>query len=296
MQRRNVDVGDVHRHLSDAILVDIPSYGLGTLQRTGLHDWSAIGVQQFLSDDRVALTHRASLLSHVKRNGVGAACRSCVQIEVHRNEEVACSNHSATRSCHLLVVRATAEVGCLSVVVNALGNALIFTLATHGKVSAFGGECRSLVAIAGNIEFVGNALGELARNLGTLLKRNSAHGYNGQHIGSAYTRMSAVLLAHINKLCGLAHSSEGSLHHISWLAHEGYDSTVGCLAGVDIKQLHTLNALYRVCYLTDYAHVATFAEIRHTLYNLLHFCHSVRYYVSSIKKSNSRSINDTLQI
>ena len=296
MQRRNVDVGDVHRHLSDAILVNIPSYCLGTLQRARLHDWRAVGIEQFLADDRVALTHGASLLSHVKRDGVGAACRSCVQIEVHRNEEVACSNHCTTRPCHLFVVRATAEVGCLSVVVDTLGNALIFALATHGKVSAFGGECRSLIAIARNIEFVSNALGELARNLGTLLKRNSAHGYNGQHIGSAYTRMSAVLLAHINKLCGLAHSPEGCLHHICRLAHEGYDSTVGSLAWVDIKQFHTLDALYCVRYLTDYAHVAAFAEIRHTLYNLLHFCHSVRYYVSSIKKSNSRSINDTLQI
>ena len=65
-----------------------------------------------------------------------------------------------------------------------------------------------------------------------------------------------MMLAHINELCGLAHRSESSLHHIVGFAHEGHYCTVGCLAGIDIEQFHTFHALYCIRYLTDYVHVA----------------------------------------
>ena len=281
MQRRYIDISDVHRHLSDAVFVDIPSDSLRTLQRAGLHDRRAVGVAELLAGDGVAFAHGATLLAHVERDGVGAACRRSVEIEVDGDEEVACSYDGAASASHLLVERTSAEVGRLSVVVDTLGDALVFALAAHGEVSAFGCERRSLVAIARNVEFVGDALGELARNLCALLKRDAAHRNNRQYVGSADTRMRTVMLTHIYKLSGFAHCSESSLHDVVGFANEGYDCAVGCFARVYVEQLNALNALHCVSDLTNNVQVAAFAEVRHTLYNLLCFCHSVRYYVSS---------------
>ena len=281
MQRRYIDIGDVHRHLSDAVLVDEPSDSLRTLQRAGLHDRRTVGVAELLAGDWIALAHRAALLAHVERNGVGAACRRCVEVEVDGDEEVACSYYGAARASHLLVEWASAEVWCLSIVVDALGDTLVFALTAHGKVLALRLERRSLVAIARNIEFVGDALGELARNLSALLKRDAAHGNDWQYVGGTDTRMCTVMLTHIYKLSGFAHCSEGSLHHVVGFANEGYDCAVGCFARVYVEQLYTLNAFYCVSNLTNNVHVAALAEVRHTLYNLLCLCHSVRYYVSS---------------
>ncbi len=50
------------------------------------------------------------------------------------------------------------------------------------SVAAFRRECRSLVTVAWYVEFVGNTLGEPARNLGALFKGYSADRHNGQHI------------------------------------------------------------------------------------------------------------------
>lgn len=90
-----------------------------------------------------------------------------------------------------------------------------------------------------------------------------------------------MMLTHVYKLSGFSHCSECSFHHVIRFANEGYDRAVGCFARIDVKQFHTLHALHCIRNLTDDVHIAAFAEIRHTLYYLLCFCHSVRYKVSS---------------
>ena len=281
MQRCYIDVGDVHRHLCYAILVDVPANGLGTLQCAGLHYRGAVGIEQFFACYRIALAHRAALLSNVKGNGVGASCGCAVEVEVHGNEEVSCSNNGASRSCHLLVEWSASKVGCLGIVVYALGNALIFALAANGKVLALRLKGCSLVAVARNVKLVGNALGKVARNLGTLLKRYAADRNNRQNVCGAYTWMGTMMLTHIYKLCSLCHSLKSSLHNVVGFAYKRNHRAVGGFSRVDVKQFYTLNALYFIRYLADNVQIAALAEVRHTLYYLLSFCHSVRYNVSS---------------
>ena len=51
VQRDGVDVGDVHRHLRDAVFVNIPADGLATLQGAGNPDLLALLVlQQFAGE------------------------------------------------------------------------------------------------------------------------------------------------------------------------------------------------------------------------------------------------------
>ena len=83
MERRNVDVCNVHRHLSYAIFVDIPAEGLGTFQRAGL--W------------------RTAFLSHIEGNGIGNVRVGSIEVEVHGDEEVTGTNDGAASTGHAFI-------------------------------------------------------------------------------------------------------------------------------------------------------------------------------------------------
>ena len=197
MQRSDIDVGYIHRHLRNAILVDVPANGLGTLQGARLHDRSTVGIEKFFACNRITLSHRSAFFSHVKCNGVGSTGGGSVKVEVDCNKEVSCSYNSTTSASHLLVVRTSSKVGSFGIIVNTLGYTLVFSFSTNSKVLAFWGKGGSLVAIARYVKLVGNTLGKVARNLSTLFKCNSTYWYNRQHICSAYTWVGTVMLAHI---------------------------------------------------------------------------------------------------
>ena len=261
--------------MGDTVLVDIPSNGFSALQCSRLHDRIAICVKELLAHDRIAFAHLSTFFSHVKSYGIGASGRSGIQVEIHSNQEISRSNDRASCTCHLLVKRASAKIRSLCIIVDTLRNALIFTLAAYRQILPLRSESRSLIAITRDVQLFGNPFRKATRNFRTLFQSYSAHWHNRQHIRCSDTGMRTMLLAHIDKLCGFSHRSESSLHHIVRLAHECYDCTISCLAWINIKQFHTFYALYCIRNLTDYVHIATFAEIRYTLYYLLLFCHSV---------------------
>ena len=159
MQRRLVDVGDVHRHLRNLILVDIPSDGLGALEGTRLHDDVTVLVLLGRAGDGISLADGASLFAHVKRDGIGAAGRCGVEVEVGGDKEVACSDGSTTCAGHLLVERTGTEVGLLAWGREFLGQCLILALTADCQVAALGGESGSLIAVARYARLVGDALG-----------------------------------------------------------------------------------------------------------------------------------------
>ena len=244
VQRRDVDVGDVHRHLCDAILIDEPSYGLGLLQRTGNHDGVALGILHGLAHDGVALAAGTSFLPHVEGDGVGPTGGGGVQVEVHGDKEVAGAHHGASRTGDVVVVGTAAEIGLLAGCGEFLGDALILAGAAYGQVAPLLGVGGGLVAIARYAQFVGNALGQLACQFGAFLQGDAAHGDEGQHIGGADTRVCPVVLAHVDHLSGFAHGAECGFHHGVGVAHEGDDGAVGGLARVDVEQAYAFGLFY----------------------------------------------------
>ena len=56
MQGCDMQVGHVHRHLGNAIFVDIPPDGLRAFQRTGLHQGITVSVFENLPRERPSLT------------------------------------------------------------------------------------------------------------------------------------------------------------------------------------------------------------------------------------------------
>ena len=82
MQGCDVDVGDIHRHLGDAIFVDIPADGLGTFQSAGNHNGVTLSVFHRFADNRIPFSTWAAFLAYVEGDGVGAAGGGSVEIEV----------------------------------------------------------------------------------------------------------------------------------------------------------------------------------------------------------------------
>ena len=167
MQRCCVYIGDIHRHLCDAILIDEPSNGLSCLKRSRLIDGFPVLVFLYFPGNGVSFPHGATLLAHVKRDGIGASGRGGVEVKVGCDEEIARTNGGHTRALNAFVDRACAKIGLLSLGGKLLGQCFILTLPAHGEVLPFGFEGRSLVAIARNLQFVGNALGQFACQFGT---------------------------------------------------------------------------------------------------------------------------------
>ena len=164
-----MDICDIHRHLSDTIFLDKPTDGLGAFQCTRLHDDVAVGITLRSTCNGVALTDGASLLTDIEGNGIGPTGGGGIEVIVNSNEEVAGSNHRTSGTSHILVERASAKVGSLLRVGDALGNTLVLTPATDGQVLALRLEGRSLVAIAGNTQLRSNALCQLTGQDRTLL-------------------------------------------------------------------------------------------------------------------------------
>ena len=244
MEWGGVDVGDVHRHLCDAVFVDVPAYGFRLLQCAGNHDGVAVGIAHGLPGDGVSFAARTSFLTHVESDGIGTACGGGVEVEVHGDEEVACTHHGASGAGDVVVEGTAAEVGLLAGCGEFLGYRLILSCAADGEVASLLGKGGCLIAIAGDAQFVGNALGEVAGHLCALLEGDAAHGDEGQHVGGTDAWVCAMVLAHVNHLSGLAHGAEGGFHHGIGFAHESDDGAVGGFAWVDIEQANTFGLFY----------------------------------------------------
>ncbi len=270
VKRSLAHVGYIHRHLRNSILVDEPSDGLCSLERTGNHHHIAVGILDRFAGHLTPLTHGTSLLADIEGDGVGAACGSGVEIIIHRDKEIARSDCCGTGAGRILVVRAVSEIRTFPFMIHLFGKCLVFARAAYGEISAFGSECGRLIAICGYSEFIAYAPCESARELGALLECDSAHRNQRAHIGCSHTRMRSVMVAHVDKFRRLLDSTECRLADRFRLSDESYYGTVGGLSRIHVKQTHLSPFFNLSCDCVDYGAVAALAEIRHALYDLFH--------------------------
>ena len=267
VQGRRGDIRDVHRDLCDAVLLDEPPDGLRGLERAGLHDGIALGILHDLARDGIALAHGASLLAHVKRNGVGTARGGRIEVEVHGNQEIARADGRGTRACDTLVVGTRPEVGRRLLVCKLLGQRLVLAGTADGQVAPLGREGGRLVAIGRDVQFVGDALGQLARQRGALLERDARDGDQRQHVGGAHAGVRPLVFAHVDQLGGPLHALERRLDDRLGRPDEGYDRAVGRLARIDVEQLDPSGSLDRLGNLRNDMLVAALTEVGDTLYD-----------------------------
>ncbi len=118
--------------------------------------------------------------------------------------------------------------------------------------------------------FFAETFAELVGVLDDLFHGDVAHGDEGTHVGGTLARMGAVMLGHVDEFGGFLHHLIGGFEDGLGLADEGDDGAVGCLAGVDVEELHAIDLFNLGSHLVDDIHVAAFADIRHAFNELFH--------------------------
>lgn len=266
------DIGDVHRHLCDTVLINEPADGLGAGECTGDGYGIAIGILHGFAVGLATLTHGASFLANVKCDGISTTGGSGVEVEVDSNEEVACSDGCGTGASGGFVKRTVAEVGTRTRFSETVNKAFVFTLTAHGEIFSLGGEGCGLVAIYRNAEFVSNPACKFTRQLGTFLEGDTAHGHEWTNIGSSHSRMCSMMVAHVDHLGRFLDTLKGCFHDVIGATYESNHGAVGGLTGIHVKQSYGRGRTDGIGYGFDHTLVASFAEIRDTLYQLgFHF-------------------------
>ena len=169
MQGRGVDVGDVHRHLGDAIFFDVPADGLAAPEQAG--DPAAVGAL-------------AALLPHVAGDLGGQLRGSGIEVEVDGDEEVARADVGGAAAGGPFVP-AAAEVRPLVRVGHPGLQALVFADAAHREVLPLRPIGSRFIAETGDAELPEHPLREPARHGGALGERDPGHGDQREHVDGA---------------------------------------------------------------------------------------------------------------
>ena len=238
MQWSGCNISNIHRHLCNAVLVNIPANSLSALKCTWAHYWLAILVSYNLTHDRISLTNGATLLTNIKSDSICPTSRGCIEVKVYCNKKIASTHSCSTRTSSSLIPSSCAKVWSRSRIAKTLREALILTLATNCKILTLRGKCRSLVAVGRHGKFIGNTLCQRACKLCALLERYASNGHKRQHISCSHTRMSTLMLTHIYKLCSTLNTRKSSLNNRLRSTRKGDNSTVSSLTRVYIKQLN----------------------------------------------------------
>ncbi len=198
MQRSGGDVCYVHGDLGYAIFVDEPSDGLCAFQCSREHDDISVGVFHRFSVGLATLAFGASFLADIECYCVGTSCGSGVEVEVDRDEEVACAY--GCRSCpgYGFGEGLPAEVGGVVVGVYALRKGFVFTAAANGKVLAFGGESGCFVGVDRDGKLGCDSLPELTGKFSALFKRYVADGDQRKYVGGSHAWVCAMVARHVD--------------------------------------------------------------------------------------------------
>ncbi len=165
-----------------------------------------------------------------------------------------------------------------------LGQRLVLACAADGQILALGAESGGLVTISRNPQLIGDALGEVARQGGALLQGNARNGNQRKHVGSPHTRMSPLVVPHVDELGGALHPLESRFDDRFGRTDESDDRAVGGFAGVDVQHLDAARLPDGRGNLPDDLPIAPLAEIGDALYDsLLHDDDCIMIFFDSIQ-------------
>ena len=165
MERSDIDVGNVHRYLRNAVFVYVPADCLASFQCARYHHRISVSVLHYLARQRIALSFRPAFLADVEGYGIGAAGGCGVEIEVHGNEEVPGADVACSAAGHCLIVCVRAEIRTPFRVFYLFRQCFIFASPAYRKVLSFRLVRSSFIAVARDSELPVNPFGELAGHL-----------------------------------------------------------------------------------------------------------------------------------
>ncbi len=271
VQWRGVDVGDVHRHLGDAVFVDVPADGLAALQRAGNPDLFAVLVLEQFAGERAAFAGLAAFFAHVEGDGHRPTGGGGVEVVVHGHQEIAGADVRGAAAGHGVVVGIGAEIGPAGRIGDLLGQGLVFAGAAHREVLALGLVGRGLVAVARNAQLIIKTLRQLSSQRSALFQGDARHGDERKHVRRTRAGMSTVVVSHIDELLGLGGAAEGGFADGTGLADESDDGAVGGHAGVDVEHLDALDGGDGGYDVVNHGFIASFAVVGDAFDDLFHF-------------------------
>ena len=148
-----------------------------------------------------------------------------------------------------------------------LGQRLILAGAADRQILPLGAEGRRLVAVGRDVQFAGDAFGQVTGQRRALFQRNPRNRDQRQDVRGAHARVRPLVAAHVDQLRGPLHAGKGRSDNRFGVADEGYDRAVGRLARIHIKHLHAARRLDGRHDLSDHLLVASLAEIGHALHD-----------------------------
>ena len=156
-----------------------------------------------------------------------------------------------------------------------LGQRLVLPGAADRQVLPLGTEGRRLVAVGRDVQFAGDAFGQVTGQRRALFQRNPRNRDQRQNVRGAHARVRPLVAAHVDQLRGPLHAGKGRPDDRFRVADEGYDRAVGRLARIHVEHLHTSRRLDGRHDLSDHLLVAPLAEIGYALHDT--FLHKSEY-------------------
>ena len=235
MEWGNVDVGDVHRNLGDAVFVDVPPDCLGCLECAWRHKRIPISILEWLAGECASLSLRTAFLAHVESDSVGAAGGGGVEVEVDGDKEIACANNGATCAGNIVVEGTCSEVGCSVGRGKFVSQRFVFACTAHGQILAFGTQGCSFVAIRGDAQFFGDAACQGASQGSTLFEGDACYGNKGKHVGCTHAWMGTVMMTHVDEAAGKCDSAKGCFTDGFGSSNKGNNCAIGGFSRIYVE-------------------------------------------------------------
>ena len=162
MERRRLDIRDIHGNLCNAVFVYIPTDCLAALERSGNPDLLAVFILEQLAGQRTALAGLATLLADVEGDGHGAAGGGGVEVVVDRYQEVAGAHVGGAAAGSDLVPALRREIRPALGIGNLFRKGLVFAGAADRQILPLRLVGSGLVAVAGDPQFNKKALRKLS--------------------------------------------------------------------------------------------------------------------------------------
>ena len=229
---------------------------------------------------RISFTLHTSTFANIESNGIGTTSRSCIEIEIHSNQEISGSHCSTSCLSSTLSPYLTSKIGHFIRITKTWFQAFVFAFTASSKFFTFRMNRSVFITIGRYTTLECNSFCKLSGIFSSLFHSNTRDRDKWQYISSSHTRMLTMMFSHIYHICSFQHTPKSSFHHSINLSHKSNNGTVGSFTRVNIKKFDALYTLYYISYLFDYIHIAPLTEIGHAFYySFFHLCTKNKVYI-----------------
>jgi hypothetical protein len=207
VERRDVEVGEVHGDLRAAVLRDGPTDRLDRLEQTGIPQRLAGAVEHWLAG---LVPPHPALLAHVEGDAGGQPLVRGVEVDVIRDEELACADHGRAGARN---ERRRSEVGLPRRVLELRRQAFVLARPHVREVAALRRGRRKLVEVDGDTELGTDPLAEATGEGGAVVHGHVGDRHERDDVHGSEPCVRSLVTGHVDEPRRLDHQAPGALEH-----------------------------------------------------------------------------------